>query len=84
MTYLPLRTIYPGGEGDKDRVLRLLMAVYHPRNQYLLHLNADASDDERAELVDEIAMVPALKAFGNVDVIGKPNQINYMAWLQVS
>ncbi|KAL1186297.1 hypothetical protein V6Z11_A01G170500 [Gossypium hirsutum] len=36
-----------GGKGDKDRIFRLLLAVYHPRNRYLLQLGADASDEER-------------------------------------
>ncbi|KAF0907384.1 hypothetical protein E2562_015876 [Oryza meyeriana var. granulata] len=29
---------------------RLLLAVYHPRNRYVLHLSADASDAERRDL----------------------------------
>ncbi|CAM8886050.1 unnamed protein product [Rhodiola kirilowii] len=67
-----------GGQGDNDRVLRLLLAVYHPRNRYLLHLGTDASDDERGALADLIELVPAIRAFRNVDVMGKPNRINYM------
>ncbi|KAJ8769491.1 hypothetical protein K2173_012751 [Erythroxylum novogranatense] len=67
-----------GGRGDADRMRRLLLAVYHPRNRYLLHLNIDASDDERSKLIRAVNQVPAISTFANVDVIGKPSRINYM------
>ncbi|KAF5745209.1 putative acetylglucosaminyltransferase [Tripterygium wilfordii] len=67
-----------GGHGDKDRILRLLLAVYHPRNHYLLHLDVDASDDERHKLVAAVKAVPVIRSFGNVDVVGKPDRITYM------
>ncbi|KAJ7943032.1 Beta-glucuronosyltransferase [Quillaja saponaria] len=66
-----------GGSGDKDRIFRLLLAVYHPRNRYVLHLSMDAKDDERRRLVAEIKSVPAIQAFGNVDVIGKADWLTY-------
>ncbi|XP_022152313.1 beta-glucuronosyltransferase GlcAT14A-like [Momordica charantia] len=67
-----------GGRGDKDRIFRLLLAVYHPRNRYLLHLAADASNDERLQLAVAVKSVPAIRAFENVDVVGKPDRISYM------
>ncbi|KAF5751860.1 xylosyltransferase 1-like [Tripterygium wilfordii] len=67
-----------GGRGDNNRILRLLLAVYHPRNQYLLHLDVDASDDERQRLVAAVKTVPAIRSFGNVNVVGKPDRITYM------
>lgn len=67
-----------GGRGDRGRILRLLLAVYHPRNRYLLHLSADESEDERRRLASAIKAVPAIRAFGNVDVVGKPDRITYM------
>jgi hypothetical protein len=67
-----------GGRGDKDRILRLLLAVYHPRNRYLLHLGAEASDEERMRLVGAVNAVPAIRSFGNVDVIGMPSRLTYM------
>uniref|UniRef100_A0A0D9W3A8 Uncharacterized protein n=1 Tax=Leersia perrieri TaxID=77586 RepID=A0A0D9W3A8_9ORYZ len=57
-----------GTGGETRRVLRLLRAVYHPRNRYLLHLDAGAGGDERAELA---AAVRGEKAWGNVDVVGE-------------
>ncbi|XVF85326.1 hypothetical protein PTKIN_Ptkin17bG0108700 [Pterospermum kingtungense] len=67
-----------GGRGDKDRIFRLLLAVYHPRNRYLLQLGADASDEERYRLAVALKSVPAIRSFGNVDVIGKPDRFSYM------
>ncbi|KDP38031.1 hypothetical protein JCGZ_04674 [Jatropha curcas] len=67
-----------GGRGDGNRILRLLLAVYHPRNNYLLHLGADASDEERVRLVGAINSVPAIRSFANVDVVGKPSRLVYM------
>ncbi|KAL2455687.1 Core-2/I-branching beta-1 [Abeliophyllum distichum] len=67
-----------GGRGDGERIFRLLLAVYHPRNRYLLHIAADGTDDERMRLVAMVKSVPAVRAFGNVDVIGKPDPVTYM------
>lgn len=67
-----------GGRGQKDRILRLLLAVYHPRNRYLLHLGKEASDDERSKLAAAVEAVPAIRSFGNVDVVGNPDPFTYM------
>ncbi|CAA6671394.1 unnamed protein product [Spirodela intermedia] len=68
-----------GGRGDRDRVLRLLLAVYHPRNLYLLHLSKDAPDSERAGLATAVrSALPAARAFGNVHVVGNPAAATYM------
>ncbi|KAK3189630.1 hypothetical protein Dsin_029191 [Dipteronia sinensis] len=67
-----------GGRGDKDRIFRLLLAVYHPRNRYLLHLGAEASEEERLRLAAAIRSVPAIRTFENVDVVGKPDRVTYM------
>lgn len=67
-----------GGHGDKDRIFRLLLAVYHPRNRYLLHLGMDARNEERQGLADAVSSVPAIRAFGNVDVAGKADWITYL------
>ncbi|KAH9623149.1 hypothetical protein KSS87_011003 [Heliosperma pusillum] len=61
-----------GGSGDKEQIFRLLLAVYHPRNRYLLHLAADASGEEREWLAAAVLSVPAIRGFENVDVIGRP------------
>ncbi|WOK96335.1 beta-glucuronosyltransferase GlcAT14A-like [Canna indica] len=58
-----------GGEGQK--MLRLLKAVYHPRNRYLLHLDADSSALERSKLARSVQTESVFKTFRNVDVIGQ-------------
>ncbi|KAI4357690.1 hypothetical protein L6164_001624 [Bauhinia variegata] len=67
-----------GGHGDTDRIFRLLLAIYHPRNRYLLHLGKDARDEERTKLSSVVRSVPAIQAFGNVDVIGKADYVTYL------
>ncbi|KAD7116628.1 hypothetical protein E3N88_03896 [Mikania micrantha] len=67
-----------GTRGDSDRIFRLLLAVYHPRNRYLLHIGTEGSDDERRKLSAMVKSVPAIRAFANVDVIGKPDATTYM------
>ncbi|CAD5193360.1 unnamed protein product [Musa acuminata subsp. malaccensis] len=78
--HLPAFAYYiSGGRGDSRRVLRLLLAVYHPRNRYLLHLSADASESERADLAARVWLsIPAVRAFGNVDVVGKASAMTPM------
>ncbi|XP_072999827.1 beta-glucuronosyltransferase GlcAT14A [Typha latifolia] len=68
-----------GGRGDSRRLLRLLLAVYHPRNRYVLHLSADAPESERADLaVAVLRSLPAARAFGNVDIVGRPTAGTHM------
>ncbi|KAL8157537.1 beta-glucuronosyltransferase GlcAT14A-like [Apium graveolens] len=67
-----------GSQGDVDRIFRLLLAVYHPRNFYLLHINAGGSDDERRKLSSLVRSVSVMRAFGNVEVIGKADANTYM------
>lgn len=68
-----LAYLLTGARGDGRRLLRLLLAVYHPRNRYVLHLSADAPDDERRSLAaGVVAAAPAVGAFENVAVVGKP------------
>ncbi|KAK6797817.1 hypothetical protein RDI58_005519 [Solanum bulbocastanum] len=60
-----------GFRGESKRMLRLLKAVYHPRNQYLLHLLDGDGDEERMELAVSVESEQVFRAFGNVNVVGK-------------
>ncbi|XP_058113611.1 beta-glucuronosyltransferase GlcAT14A-like [Magnolia sinica] len=60
-----------GTRGEKEKILRLLKAVYHPRNQYLLHLDAGASTWERNQLSLSVQSKRVFSAFGNVNVVGR-------------
>ncbi|KAF7133207.1 hypothetical protein RHSIM_Rhsim09G0100200 [Rhododendron simsii] len=55
-----------------------MLAVYHPRNRYLLHIGAEGKDEERLKLAGLVRSVAVIRAFGNVDVVGKPDAMTYM------
>lgn len=67
-----------GGKGEAERMFRLLLALYHPRNRYLLHVGVEGSEEERKKLGVLVKSVPAIRAFGNVDLVGKPDPATYM------
>nr|DAD36946.1 TPA_asm: hypothetical protein HUJ06_007587 [Nelumbo nucifera] len=60
-----------GSNGDSERILRLLFAIYHPRNQYLLHLDLTANQSQRHQLALSVQSVPIFRAVQNVNVVGK-------------
>lgn len=66
-----------GGRGDGARLKRLLQAAYHPRNFYLLHLDLEASDEERLQLAKYVKAEGVLRKFKNVMVVGKANLVTH-------
>ncbi|XP_002960850.2 beta-glucuronosyltransferase GlcAT14A [Selaginella moellendorffii] len=72
-----LAYLISGTRGDGDRMKRVLQAIYHPRNQYLLHLDLEAPPRERVELARYVKMDPTFTLAGNVHVIGKANLVTY-------
>ncbi|KAG8097847.1 hypothetical protein GUJ93_ZPchr0013g35914 [Zizania palustris] len=66
-----------GSAGDASMLRRCLLALYHPRNSYILHLDAQAPDSDRAELAAFVAAHPVLAAAGNVRIIEKANLVTY-------
>jgi beta-glucuronosyltransferase len=66
-----------GSAGDAGMLRRCLLALYHPRNSYILHLDAQAPDADRAELAAFVAAHPVLAAAVNVRVIEKANLVTY-------
>ncbi|XP_050213822.1 beta-glucuronosyltransferase GlcAT14C [Mercurialis annua] len=64
-----------GTKGDVPRVKRLIQAVYHPRNYYVVHLDLEASDDERLEIAKYVKFESVIREFGNVFVIGEADLI---------
>lgn len=64
-----------GTRGDGGRLRRLLQALYHPRNYYLIHLDLDATDTERLELAKYVKFEAVMREIGNVMVIGKANLV---------
>ncbi|XP_062186267.1 beta-glucuronosyltransferase GlcAT14A-like [Phragmites australis] len=75
--YPPVFAYYiTGGHGDCLRVTRLLKAVYHPRNRYLMHLDAGAGAYERARLASYVRSEQLFLEYGNVHVIGKGDPVD--------
>ncbi|KAL2319490.1 hypothetical protein Fmac_028459 [Flemingia macrophylla] len=66
-----------GTKGEGAQVKRVLQAVYHPRNYYLLHLDLEASDAERLELAKYVKSEAVFAAFRNVMVVGKPDLVTH-------
>ncbi|GAB4833772.1 hypothetical protein Ancab_032022 [Ancistrocladus abbreviatus] len=75
---LPRFTYLISGTKDEvPRVKRLLQAVYHPRNYYVLHLDLDASDKERLELAKFVKSDAVVREFRNVMVVGEADLLTY-------
>lgn len=66
-----------GTKGDSQRMRRTLQAIYHPRNQYILHLDLEAPPRERIELAMYIKGDPLFSEVENVRVIAKANLVTY-------
>lgn len=63
--------------GDIVKLKRLLQALYHPGNYYLVHLEADAENFEHEEIARFVSNDPVFSQVGNVWVVGKPNLVTY-------
>jgi protein xylosyltransferase len=66
-----------GTKGDGARMQRVVQALYHPRNHYLLHLDLEAPTQERIELARYVQSQPAFTEARNVYVVGKANLVTY-------
>ncbi|XP_010535089.1 PREDICTED: beta-glucuronosyltransferase GlcAT14B [Tarenaya hassleriana] len=66
-----------GSKGDLDKLWRTLRALYHPRNQYVVHLDLESSVEERLELSSRILKDSMYSKMGNVFMITKANLVTY-------
>ncbi|KAG6661386.1 hypothetical protein I3843_03G165800 [Carya illinoinensis] len=66
-----------GTKGDSHRMMRTLRAVYHPRNQYVLHLDLEAPPRERLELTNLVKSDPTFHEVENVRVMSQSNLVTY-------
>ncbi|KAJ3673571.1 hypothetical protein LUZ60_005563 [Juncus effusus] len=64
-------------KGDVNKVIRLLTAIYHPANHYLLHLDLEAPPEEHLQLSKFIANQPTFVQIGNVWIVQKSNLVTY-------
>ncbi|CAI0460903.1 unnamed protein product [Linum tenue] len=72
-----LAYLISGTKGDSHRMMRTLQAVYHPRNQYILHLDLEAPPRERLELGASVKSDPTFAEVGNVRVMVQSNLVTY-------
>ncbi|KAK2357832.1 Core-2/I-branching beta-1,6-N-acetylglucosaminyltransferase family protein [Trifolium repens] len=66
-----------GSVGDGESLKRTLKALYHPRNQYAVHLDLEASPQERLDLANFVRNEPLFAQLGNVRMIVKANLVTY-------
>lgn len=78
-TNYPVKFAYliSASNGDVTRLIRLLMALYHPNNKYLLHLDRDALPEEHVHLSHFVANQSTFSQYGNVQIVEKPNLVTY-------
>ncbi|KAL2500750.1 Core-2/I-branching beta-1 [Forsythia ovata] len=79
-----LAYLISGSSGDFQSLKRTLKALYHPLNQYVLHLDLEAPAEERIELVNFVKNEPFFVQFGNVRVVKKSNLVTYRGPTMVS
>lgn len=72
-----LAYLISGTKGDSHRMMRTLQAVYHPRNQYILHLEFEAPPRERLDLTALVKNDPTFREVENVRVMAQSNLITY-------
>lgn len=72
-----LAYLISGSSGDGESLKRTLKALYHPLNQYVVHLDLEASVEERLELVNFVKNEALFVKVGNVRVIVRSNLVTY-------
>ncbi|KAK4744136.1 hypothetical protein SAY87_010448 [Trapa incisa] len=66
-----------GSKGDLDQLWRTLRALYHPMNQYIVHLDLESPEEERTELASRVENDPMFSKVGNVHMVTKANMVTY-------
>lgn len=72
-----LAYLISGSRGDGERLVRTLQALYHPLNQYVVHLDLESSPRERVDLAVYVKTDPIFAKVGNVHMITKANLVTY-------
>ncbi|KAM0006217.1 putative glycosyl transferase, family 14, beta-glucuronosyltransferase GlcAT14A/B/C [Helianthus debilis subsp. tardiflorus] len=72
-----LAYLISGTKGDSKRMMRTLQAVYHPRNQYILHMDLEAPPRERLELTMAVKNDQTFAEVENVRVMAQSNLVTY-------
>lgn len=64
-------------KGDVGRLKRLLYALYHPGNYYLIHMDHGAPEAEKREIAEFVARDHVFGEVSNVWLVGKSNLVTY-------
>ncbi|GLT26177.1 hypothetical protein SLA2020_012610 [Shorea laevis] len=72
-----LAYLISGSAGDGESLKRVLRALYHPRNQYAVHLDLEASAKERLEVASFVRNEPIFADVGNVRMVSRANLVTY-------
>lgn len=64
-------------KGDSHKLKRVLLALYHPNNHYLIHMDREAPPHEQAEIAQFVANEPVFSLVNNVYIVSKPNLVTY-------
>ncbi|XP_059637977.1 beta-glucuronosyltransferase GlcAT14B-like [Cornus florida] len=72
-----LAYLISGSSGDGESLKRTLKALYHPLNQYVVHLDLEASAEERLELASFVKNEALFVKVGNVRVVVRSNLVTY-------
>ncbi|WZZ47587.1 hypothetical protein YC2023_043846 [Brassica napus] len=66
-----------GSKGDLESLWRTLRALYHPRNQYIVHMDLESPFEERLELASRVSNDSMYSKIGIVYMITKANLVSY-------
>ncbi|KAE8682410.1 Tetratricopeptide repeat (TPR)-like superfamily protein [Hibiscus syriacus] len=66
-----------GSAGDGRMLRRTLLALYYPLNQYVVHLDREASSEERLDVEKFVKDNQVFNKVGNVRMIVKANLVTY-------
>lgn len=72
-----LAYLVSGSVGDGEMMERTLLALYHPLNWYILHLDLEAPLEEREKLAEFMEKNTVFNTVGNVKIVRKPNLVTY-------
>ncbi|GMH24276.1 hypothetical protein Nepgr_026119 [Nepenthes gracilis] len=73
-----------GSKGDLEQLWRTLLSLYHPLNQYVVHLDLESLAEERLELASRVDKDQIFGKIGNVYMISKANMVTYRGPTMVS
>lgn len=66
-----------GSAGDGGMLKRTLLALYHPNNHYVVHLDAESSPEERLDVHNFLNGHLIFQKFKNVRMITRANLVTY-------